>query len=227
MPPRVRASATSCVITTTAAPPAACPFRSPATSSRRSASSPLVGSSAIRMPAPPASVAASATRCAMPPDSLKGSRRSAPARPSLCSAARASERDSLQGRPRTRAWTSATCSSAGIRGSRADQGSCGSRLMDRPQSARRSSGARPAISLPSSAMRPRQESPFGSVPITACMSSDLPEPLSPRMTSIPPDSTAKEAPSTSFLGPAKTSRSSTRSALIADPVPLRDGARGR
>lgn len=186
-----------------------------ATSSRRAASRPFVGSSATTIRAPPARAAAMATRCAMPPESSCGNRSSAPASPSADRSALARARASPRGRPRTSAWVSATCACARIKGSSDSQGSCGSTPISRPQRLLKRSGVPASRTCRPIVMRPLASSPAGNVPMSACAIRLLPDPVSPRMTSGSPGSSRRDSGDSRTVRPSRTVMSSAVRRLMA------------
>lgn len=119
----------------------------------------------------------------MPPDSSCGYRVPAWARPRRSRSVAACARASCVPRPRTRWCASVTCRPARISGSSESHGSCGSTAIRSPQCGRNPSGRAASSRWSPSTTRPRAARSRGRVPMIACASRLLPDPVSPRTTS--------------------------------------------
>ncbi|MNS59820.1 hypothetical protein D3C72_927920 [compost metagenome] len=209
-PPSARATAMSWVIVSSAQPSPSATCNRATSSSRQTRSRPLVGSSTISTGAPPARVMANATRCAMPPDSVVGHACAACAMPSPCRSCKARRHACALPSPAS-ACVSASCRPTRMVGSSANHGSCGSSASWRPHIARRVAGSAASQRRPSTVSVPPARRPRGSVPISACASRLLPEPLSPSSVRARPASSVNDTGASSWPSALATLSASTAS----------------
>ena len=228
-PPRRRANRRSWVMVSSAPPSSGTRLRRAVTVSTRSASSPLVGSSAMTSGAPPALAAANAMRCAMPPERLPGSWRIAPSTSSSTRSARVAARASGTERPATRRWVSSTCDPDRMIGFSARHGSCGRRVTVLPHRAARPARGIPSTRLPPRRMLPVAARPGGNAPMTACASRLLPAPVSPITVRQPPGSSASDTGPTIVApgDPTVTASSSSPGITRASARSFRPAGAGR